>query len=57
MRKTILTSIIMGCCMIASAQDTTVDSVSKRDFFDRLSVGGYGEITFSRNYFSDHVSR
>ena len=23
----------------------------------RLSVGGYGEAVFSRNYFSDHVSR
>jgi hypothetical protein len=23
----------------------------------RLSVGGYGEATFTRNYFSDHVSR
>ena len=23
----------------------------------RLSVGGYGEAVFSRNYYSDHVSR
>ena len=22
-----------------------------------LSVGGYGEVNFSRNYYSDHVSR
>ena len=23
----------------------------------RLSVGGYGEVALSRNYYSDHVSR
>ena len=38
-------ALISACCVLtANAQS-------------RLSVGGYGEAAFSRNFYSDHVSR
>ena len=42
-------------CLSISAQDS--DSIQQRSIKSRLSVGGYGEVCFSRNFFSDHVSR
>lgn len=57
MRTTIFTSLFIGCCLTAVAQENTADSISKHDSTNRLSVGGYGEIGYSRNFFSDHVSR
>lgn len=29
----------------------------KRNFISRLSLGGYGEVTYTRNFFSDNVNR
>ena len=43
--------------MTVSAQTSAGDSVLNHMGSSRLSVGGYGEICYSRNYFSDHVSR
>ena len=43
--------------MTASAQTSAGDSVLNHLGSSRLSVGGYGEICYSRNYYSDHVSR
>ena len=48
--------------MTASAQESAADSVLNRAggsqaVASRLSVGGYGEVCYSRNFFSDHVSR
>ena len=43
--------------MTVSAQTSAGDSVLNHLGSSRLSVGGYGEICYSRNYFSDHVSR
>ena len=43
MKRIVFTLFIVTSCIASSAQ--------------RLSVGGYGEAVFSRNYFSDHVSR
>ena len=40
-----------------SAQENATDSVAHPAKKSRLSVGGYGEVVYSRNYFSDHVSR
>ena len=40
-----------------SAQENATDSVAQPVKKSRLSVGGYGEVAYSRNYFSDHVSR
>ena len=41
----------------ASAQTVAVDSVMQHVNGKRLSVGGYGEVAMSRNFYSDHVSR
>ena len=40
-----------------AAQEVAADSVMQHVKGNRLSVGGYGEIALSRNFFSDHVSR
>ena len=40
-----IASVFLACCAL------TVSAQS------RLSVGGYGEINYSRNFYSDHVSR
>ena len=41
----------------ASAQVSAADSVKNHANGKRLSIGGYGEVAYSRNFFSDHVSR
>jgi hypothetical protein len=38
-------------------QATVADSVMEHVRGNRLSLGGYGEIGFSREYYSDHVNR
>ena len=43
--------------MTATAQESAGDSVMQHASGSRLTVGGYGEVTLSRNYYSDHVSR
>lgn len=43
MKRIVFTLLLFILCIVSNAQ--------------RLSVGGYGEAVFSRNYFSDHVSR
>ena len=48
---------MMALAMTASAQTSAGDSVLNHLGSSRLSVGGYGEICYSRNYYSDHVSR
>ena len=50
----IITALI---CVTASAQVDAGDSTFLHVKGSRLSVGGYGEVAYSRNYFSDHVSR
>ena len=41
----------------ASAQTVAADSVMQHVNGKRLSVGGYGEVAMSSNFYSDHVSR
>ncbi len=42
----------------AMAQETVADSVlNHASRGSRLSIGGYGEVAYSRNFYSDHVSR
>ena len=43
--------------MAASAQENAGDSTFLQKVGSRLSVGGYGEAVYSRNFYSDHVSR
>ena len=40
-----------------NAQTVAADSVMQHVNGKRLSVGGYGEVALSRNFYSDHVSR
>ena len=39
------------------AQVTAGDSVMQHALGNRLSIGGYGEVVYGRNFYSDHVSR
>ena len=51
------------CCLAVAgvatvhAQVNAADSVMQHAKGNKLSVGGYGEVAYSRNFFSDHVSR
>ena len=49
-------ALVAGLAM-ASAQTVAADSVMQHVNGKRLSVGGYGEVAMSRNFYSDHVSR
>ena len=57
MRKLFSLMTMTARVMTASAQTSAGDSVLNHLGSSRLSVGGYGEICYSRNYYSDHVSR
>ena len=57
MRKYVLALLVWGACCAAGAQVNAGDSVMTHAKGNQLSVGGYGEVAFSRNYYSDHVSR
>ena len=48
--------LIMAVCATDHAQENA-DSTKLARFASRLTVGGYGEVAYSRNFFSDHVSR
>ena len=43
--------------LVMQAQTVAADSVMQHSKGNRLSVGGYGEVALSRNFYSDHVSR
>ncbi len=43
--------------MAANAQTVAADSVMQHVKGHRLSVGGYGEVAYSRNFYSDNVYR
>ena len=56
LRFYLMTSLIsLGCSTIACAQTNASDSVFTHQSGHRLSVGGYGEVAYSRNYYSDNV--
>lgn len=55
--KTFMAIITTSFVLVANAQTNTADSVLNNNRTSRLSIGGYGEAVFSRNYYSDHVSR
>lgn len=49
-------ALVAGLATV-SAQTVAADSVMQHANGKRLSVGGYGEVAMSRNFYSDHVSR
>ena len=53
---TLFFGIILGATA-ALAQVSAGDSVMNHASGKHLSIGGYGEVAYSRNFFSDHVSR
>jgi hypothetical protein len=53
---TLFFGIILGATA-ALAQVSAGESVMNHASGKRLSIGGYGEVAYSRNFFSDHVSR
>ena len=57
MKRFVFGFISVFMSMAAMAQGDAADSVMYHVRGNRLSIGGYGEVCFSRNYFSDHVSR
>lgn len=52
-----MSAAIVAGLATASAQTVAADSVMQHVNGKRLSVGGYGEVAMSRNFYSDHVSR
>ena len=53
MKRIVYTLMMMAICLTGNAQKNNADSTKT----SRLRVVGYGEANFTRNYFSDHVSR
>ncbi|MBO4314638.1 MAG: hypothetical protein J5867_01550 [Prevotella sp.] len=55
--KMIIASCVLALSLPTEAQVNAGDSVMNHASGNRLSVGGYGEVAMSRNFYSDHVSR
>lgn len=60
---TIAAALFLGCASAASAQGVSQPDTAtaipklKSGFASRLSLGGYGEVAYTRNFFSDNVNR
>ena len=57
MKRIVFALFTLSLCIATYAQEGAVDSVLQHTGGKRFSIGGYGEINFTRNYYSDHVSR
>lgn len=57
LRIGLISAALVAGLATASAQTVAADSVMQHVNGKRLSVGGYGEVAMSRNFYSDHVSR
>ena len=57
MKRLLFTLMTTAACLTGSAQGNGADSTVQQKILSRLHVGGYGEVAFSRNWYSDHVSR
>lgn len=57
LRIGLMSAALVAGFATASAQTVAADSVMQHANGKRLSVGGYGEVAMSRNFYSDHVSR
>lgn len=57
MKRIAFILFVLVFCLTGQAQESSADSTRQQKKVSRLSVGGYGEANFTRNYFSDHVSR
>ena len=50
-------ALFCGLTTTATAQVSAADSVMNHVKGNRLSLGGYGEAAFSRNFYSDNGNR
>ena len=57
MKRLIGMMAFVSMVLTTHAQVHAADSVMQHVKGNKLSVGGYGEVAYSRNYYSDHVSR
>lgn len=57
LRIGLMSAALIAGLATASAQTVAADCVMQHVNGKRLSVGGYGEVAMSRNFYSDHVSR
>ena len=57
LRIGLMSAALVAGLATASAQIVAADSVMQHVNGKRLSIGGYGEVAMSRNFYSDHVSR
>ncbi len=57
LRIGLMSAALVAGVATASSQTVAADSVMQHVNGKRLSVGGYGEVALSRNFYSDHVSR
>lgn len=57
LRIGLMSAALVAGMATANAQSVAADSVMQHVNGKRLSVGGYGEVAMSRNFYSDHVSR
>lgn len=57
LRIGLMSAALVAGLATASAQTVAADSVMQHVNGKRLSVGGYGEVAMSRNFYSNHVSR
>ena len=55
--RLVMCSLAVAFAADSEAQVNAADSVMQHARGNKFSVGGYGEVAFSRNFFSDHVSR
>ena len=57
MKRLLFTLLTFITILSANAQVDAGDSTFTHVTGSRLSIGGYGEVGYSRNFYSDHVSR
>ena len=55
--RLLITAAALALTFQAQAQVNAGDSVMSHAKGNRLSVGGYGEVTYSRNFYRDHYYR
>ena len=60
MKRIVFTLLTLTACTTLAAQQSSnqgAEDSEEQQSAKRLTVGGYGEVAYSRNYYSDHVSR
>ena len=56
-RVSLFAAMLLASAGVANAQTNAADSVMSHASGKKLSVGGYGEVAFSRNFYSDNGNR